>query len=262
MRRSGATAEQGLARRIGRPTRARRRENSSSLTEQVYQLLRAEILSCVLEPGQDISEAELAARFQVSKTPVREALATLRADGFVRAFPRRGYQIAPITLRDMNELFELRGVLEAGAAELACRRIGEDALAGLGILADVTYDRAERPSLKPFIRANREFHVAIARAAGNARLYQQLVKTMDELERFFYLGARLRDVSGETTSDHHKIVAALRSREGERARAAMIQHNEVTRRGLAQLIASSQELDQVGPWPLKYEVNVDASGLT
>jgi DNA-binding GntR family transcriptional regulator len=208
------------------------------LTEQVYQLLRTEILSCALQPGQDISEPELAARLRVSKTPVREALATLRADGLVRAFPRRGYQIAPITLRDMNELFQLRGALEATAVEIACQRIGEDALAHLGVLADVTYDRAERPSLKPFIRANREFHAAIAHAAGNQRLYQQLVKTMDELERFFYLGACLRDVSAQTRNDHHKIVAALRAREAENARAAILEHNEVTRRGLAQQIAS------------------------
>jgi len=230
--------------RVEGSARPRRREAAPSLTEQVYQVLRSEILSCALEPGQDLSESELAARFRVSKTPVREALATLRADGFVRAFPRRGYQIAPITLRDMNELFELRSVLEAGAAELACRRIDDAGLAELAALADVTYDRTQGPSLKRFIRANRDFHAAIVHATGNDRLHQQLLRTMEELERFFYLGARLRDVGAETLQDHHRILDALRARDGEAARAAMVAHNDITRRGLVRQIASSQELDR------------------
>ena len=66
-----------------------------------------------------------------------------------------------------------------------------------------------------------------------------------ELERFFYLGARLRDVSGETRSDHHQIVDAFRSRDPEAARAIMIRHNEVTREGLVQQITSSKRIGQI-----------------
>lgn len=221
------------------------RSGAASLTERVYGLLRSEILTCALEPGRELSEAELAARFDVSKTPVREALATLRSEGFVRTFPRRGYQVAPITFGDMNELFELRTILEAGAAELASARITDKDLDGLATLADVVYDRAEQPSLNRFIGANRDFHTAIGRASGNPRLMNQLVRTIDELERFFYLGARLRDVSGETRSDHHQIVDVLRRRDGPAARAIMIKHNEVTRQGLIQQIASSTRMGQI-----------------
>ncbi|MBE9604538.1 GntR family transcriptional regulator [Acetobacteraceae bacterium H6797] len=224
------------------PPRAssRRPARPSSLTERVYALLRAEILTCELEPGRELSEAELAERFQVSKTPVREALATLRSEGFVRTFPRRGYQVVPITFGDMNQLFELRTILEAGAAELACARITEAELAQLNTLADVVYDRQEQPSLKRFIKANRDFHVAIARASGNERLYLQLERIIDELERFFYLGARLRDVNDETKDDHHRIVEILRSRDPEAARAIIARHNELTRQGLVQQFASAR----------------------
>ena len=228
-----------------KPSPVASKRTGSSLTERVYRLLRSEILTCALEPGRELSEAELAARFNVSKTPVREALATLRSEGLVRTFPRRGYQVAPITFGDMNELFELRTILEAGAAELACDRITEDELANLNALADVVYDRAEQPSLQRFIEANRDFHTAIGRASGNDRLQGQLVKTIDELERFFYLGARLRDVSGETKSDHHQIVEVLRQRNAQSARATMIRHNEVTRQGLIQQIASSARMGQL-----------------
>lgn len=223
----------------------RRRKKAASLTQQVYGLLRTEILTCVLDPGQDISESELADRFEVSKTPVREALATLRTEGLVRTFPRRGYQVAPITFGDLNELFTLRTMLEAGAAELACQRITDAEIQSLQKLADVVYDRAEQPSLKRFIQANREFHLAIGKASGNERLHQVLAKQIDEMERFFYLGARLRDVSGETKDDHQAIVETLRRRDPVAARDIMIRHNEATRDGLFRVLANSKTLANI-----------------
>ena len=222
--------------RVARPPK----RTTSSLTEQVYDRLRSEILTCALPPGQDMSEAELAARFAVSKTPVREALATLRQEGFVRTFPRRGYQVVPITLGDMNELFDTRMILEAGAAELACVRITEAALTRLEHLADIVYDRAEQPSLKRFIQANREFHTAVAQATANERLCHLVARQMDELERFFYLGARLRDVNAEVRGEHHRIVDVLRARDPAAARQIMIEHNEQTRRGLREAIAEAR----------------------
>ena len=216
-----------------------------SLTERVYALLRAEILTCELEPGRELSEAELASRFEVSKTPVREALATLRSEGLVRTFPRRGYQVVPVTFGDINELFELRTILEVGAAELACTHITSPLIEQLGRLAQVVYDRSEKPSLRRFVQANRDFHLASARASGNERIYQQLFRTLDELERFFYLGARLRDVSNETRDDHQDIVDTLTARDKDAARVIMIRHNELTRQGLIQQIATSKSFSRL-----------------
>lgn len=226
-------------------TAPRKKKKSASLTQRVYAMLRTEILTCVIEPGTEVSEAELAERFDVSKTPVREALATLRSDGLVRTFPRRGYQVVPVTFGDMNELFDLRTILEAGAAELACQRITDAEIDNLHRLADVVYDRAEQPSLKRFVQANRDFHAAIVKASGNERLLQLLTRQIDELERFFYLGARLRDVSSETQSDHHDIVETLRKRDPAAARQIMIRHNEVTRQGLFQALSSSRSLSTI-----------------
>lgn len=221
---------------------ARKKKKATSLTESVYAMLRKEILTCALAPGTEISEAELADRFKMSKTPVREALANLRAEGLVRSFPRRGYQIVPVTFGDMNELFDLRTILEAGAAELACKRITEPEIDNLRKLADIAYDQSEPPSLENFIKANRDFHFAIARASGNERLFQLLAKQIDELERFFYLGARLRDVSTETQADHRQIVEVLSKRDPEAARDIMIRHNDITRQGLFEALTRSQGL--------------------
>lgn len=221
-----------------------RGQKGSSLTEKVYNLLRDEIVTCELEPGRELSESELAERFEVSKTPVREALAALRSDGFVHTFPRRGYQVAPITFGDMNELFELRTLLEAGAAELACQRISAADLEQLKQMADTVYNRAEPPSLRNFIQTNSAFHLAIARSAGNVRLYKQLARVLNELERFFYLGARMRDVSDETRNDHHEIANVLATRNSHDARAIMIRHNEITHQGLLRGLTTSKGLSQ------------------
>ncbi|BCP52378.1 GntR family transcriptional regulator [Kaistia sp. 32K] len=225
--------------------RAPKKADKASLTDKVYNLLRAEILTCALEPGRELSEAELALRFDVSKTPVREALATLRSEGFVRTFPRRGYQVVPITFGDLNKLFDLRKILEAGAAELACARITDAELDHLQKLADVVYERGEQPSLQRFIKANRDFHSAIAKASGNERLQLMITRQIDELERFFYLGARLRDVNNETISDHQAIVEVLRSRDPVAAREIMIKHNEITREGLFRALTSSPGFAQI-----------------
>jgi DNA-binding GntR family transcriptional regulator len=217
----------------------------ASLTERVYETLRTEILSCTLRPGQELNEAELAERFNISKTPAREALATLRQEGLIRAFPRRGYQVTPITFADMDELFDVRTILEAGAAELACTRLSEDRIEHLNSLAEAAYSDGEQGSLTAFIQSNREFHLAIARATGNGRLAELLMHQIDALERFFYLGARLRDVNRETSISHHEIVETLARRDPAAAREIMIRHNEQTRQGLFQALTTGRGYDLI-----------------
>ncbi|MDA0339975.1 MAG: GntR family transcriptional regulator, partial [Proteobacteria bacterium] len=212
-----------------------------SLAGSIYARLRSEILRCSIAPGTDLSEAELAARFDVSKTPVREALGALRQDGLVMAFPRRGYQVTPITFGDMNELFDLRTLLEAGAAEMACERISPREIDTLQKMATADYDVSQEVSLDHFIIVNREFHLAIARTAGNQRLFNLLERQMMELERFFYIGAQSRDVNRETAVEHSEIVAALATRDADRARKLMIKHNSATREGLVRVLSSSRK---------------------
>ncbi|CDZ61742.1 GntR family transcriptional regulator [Neorhizobium galegae] len=217
----------------------------ASLTEQVYDALRTQILTCVIRPGQELNEAEVAERFDISKTPAREALAALRQEGLVRSFPRRGYQVTPITFADMDELFDVRTILEAGAAELACTKLTPEQIDRLNSLADATYNQGEELSLATFIRSNREFHLAIAEATGNGRLVQLLTHQIDALERFFYLGAQLRDVNNETSVSHHQIVETLARRDQTAAREIMIRHNEQTRQGLFQALATGRGYDLI-----------------
>lgn len=217
-------------------------KRSKSLTEQAYAILRERVIICDLAPGMDVSEPELAEQLQMSKTPVREALARLCVEGFMEAFPRRGYRVTPVTVKDMNHLFAVRGMLEGMAAALAAQNMTAAEIDALEAIADASYVVGEYQSARSFVSANEQFHSAIAKGSRNPRLEQLVVRHLEECARLFFMGTRVRDINPETSSDHHTIVALLRARDSEGAKLAMTAHNENTRKGLlAALVSDTHE---------------------
>lgn len=221
-------------------TTAAATRNGKSLTEQAYATLRGQIITCQMQPGLEISELELSERFSMSKTPVREALMRLCLEGLVESFPRRGYRVAPVTIKAINDLFHVRAVLEGDAAALACRNLKEPDFSHLKQLADASYKLDENKSREDFVHANHEFHLYISRASGNPRLHALVVTHLEEGQRFFHLGAQARDVNSETNREHHDLLSVLREANPQRARQVMSEHIESTRNGLLQsLVAAS-----------------------
>lgn len=204
----------------------------ASLTEQAYLTLRRQVITCELPPGAEVGEQDLAARLKMSKTPVREALGRLIQEGLVEAFPRRGYRVTPVTVKDVNDLFTVRSALEALAVELAVERMTEADLVQLEKLAGIAYVPGEEPTVEAFVTANNHFHRAIAVASGVPRLVTLLSQQLEESTRLFHLGANARDVNPETSTDHKRILEALRARDAASARKAVQEHAEHTRKGL------------------------------
>ncbi|MDO1585347.1 GntR family transcriptional regulator [Rhizobium oryzicola] len=213
-------------------------KRGKSLTEQAYAILRDRVLTGDLRPGTEISEPELAEQLAMSKTPVREAMARLCVEGLMEAFPRRGYRVTPVTVKDMNDLFAVRGVLEGMAAALAAQNMTEDELDALDRLAGASYVVGENVSTKTFVSTNEEFHSAIAQGSRNPRLHALVMSHLEQCARLFYMGTRIRDINPETSQDHHNIVALLRQRDSEGARTAMMEHNENTRTGILTALIS------------------------
>ena len=216
-------------------------KRAKSLTEQAYAILRERLILGELAPGADVSEPELAEQLEMSKTPVREALARLCVEGFMEAIPRRGYRVTPVTVSDMNDLFAVRGMLEGTAASLAATNLTEQELDVLDQLANASYVMGEGVSTKTFVTSNEEFHSAIARGSRNPRLHGLVMSHLEECARLFYMGTRVRDINPETANDHHRIVAVLRERDSEKARQAMVEHNENTRQGLLNALISNAQ---------------------
>jgi DNA-binding GntR family transcriptional regulator len=148
-----------------------------------YERLRDAIVRLELAPGAAVSEAQLVGGFGFSKAAVRAGLARLRADGLVVAEPRRGHVIAPVTMRDVLEIYDLRLLLEPPGTQAAAGRIERDELARLRTLAEPAVDFDQAESLRRFLSANRTIHLAIAEAAGNRRTARILERLLDDSER-------------------------------------------------------------------------------
>src|ERR671926_1601027 len=113
------------------------------LTERAYEQLRRDIISCSIRPGTEISEAQLCSQYNLGKAAVRVALTRLSHDGLVRAIPRRGYMVSPITLQDIHDVFELRLMLEPAAARMAAGKVSTQKLKMYDDVCRAGYDPAD-----------------------------------------------------------------------------------------------------------------------
>jgi DNA-binding GntR family transcriptional regulator len=205
-------------------------KNGQSLTDQVYDLLKEEILRVERSPGDMLAEADLAARYGVSKTPVREALRLLARDGWVVVLPRKGYLIRPLKLEDVREIFSVRRMLEPNAAAQAAGIARADDIARLEAL--VHEQAAAEDDLDRALTAARQFHIAVAAMTGNSRLSDILVGLLDEVRRLHFLLPNVEShiTSREELRAHRDLVDAFASGDSDRAAEIMLLHiNEVVR---------------------------------
>lgn len=183
------------------------------LREAVYEQLRADILSCRMPPGAEIREAELAARFQVSKSPVRDALMRLERESLVVTLPRQGYRVASISLTDVQDMFHLRAALERACMERIVRQASDEQLATLETYRTYKADDWEGG----FVAYNRSFHRKLAELAANARMRDQLGDLIDQMERAVLMSLSNVNVkkgnSKSIVDEHCRIIDALQGRQ-------------------------------------------------
>ena len=138
--------------------------------DEVVSRLRHVLTEGEIPPGARIPERELCASFAISRTPLREALKVLAAEGLVVLLPHRGSRAAKLTQKDVKELFEVCEALEAAAGELACPRISDEQLREIADLQANMVEHYRAQDLLSYYRCNRLIHEAIVRAADNAVL--------------------------------------------------------------------------------------------
>ncbi|MCI3206201.1 MULTISPECIES: GntR family transcriptional regulator [Pandoraea] len=195
--------------------------------DDAYERIRHDVLTCEIMPGAVVSEAELMRRYGIARTSCRVALVRLVHEGFARAIPRQGYRISPVTLADVEEIFTLRAQLEPMAARLACGNVDTELLARLDEACEAPF--AHKPidhQIEWFLHTNRKFHLTIAAASGNARLYRTLAGLMDDMARLVSLGFGVQGVRPRIEHDHESIIGALVTGNAPRAEALARQHIE------------------------------------
>lgn len=206
-------------------------------SHRVRDTLEHEILSGRFAPGDRLDEARMAERFAVSRTPVREALQGLCATGLVELRPRRGAFVREVGARDLIELFETMGEMEASCARFSALRLGRSEARAL----QTALERCEE-ALPPhdavgsdeaahdaYYYENEQFHAAIYAAAGNRFLEDQTIALRNRLKPFRRLQLRARGRLRQSQDEHRGIAAALL--EGAQDRAAELARAHVVVQG-------------------------------
>jgi len=214
------------------PTRA------GAVAERVRELIR----SGELAPGTPLRQDQIAARFGVSSTPVREAFLALEREGLVRRHPHRGVVVFMPSVEELNELYEMRAVLEPLATEIAAKKLSDDDLATLERI--VTEMRTARP--KRFVELNDELHTRIYDAADRPRLRELIDGLREPAANYISMNLDLYDrrYRDEVQAEHEAVVEALRSRAAKRAARVMREHLEHSGEHIVSLIEESQTAER------------------
>ncbi len=195
----------------------------STLREAIADSLREAILQGVLKSGEKISEPELAAKFGISRTPIREAFRQLDSEGFLKVIPRKGARVAPLTEKDVREFYEVKSVLEGYSARLACPRLTTKEIERMEHLNHQMVRADGDKDYKQVFRWHNEFHNVFLRACGNDHLVQLIQVLLSKFQRFRLLLA-LAGKSMRSVEQHQNIVEAFRKKDALLAEKLVIEN--------------------------------------
>ena len=190
----------------------------------VYLRLKALIMGFELYPGSRVTETELAARFGVSRTPVREALQRLQFEGYLTVRPKQGCFIREIDIEAIDQHYQVRIALEMCAVELACTHMPERALKELARQWDPAYQPSEEPDVEAMSERDESFHLALAEGSGNlvlADYLQRVNQSIHIIRRLDFTNEMRIDL---TYQEHHAICQHLIRRDVVAAQQALAQH--------------------------------------
>ncbi len=213
--------------------------STPALYEQVAERLRTRIYAHDLAPGAWIDEQSLADEFGISRTPMREALKVLAAEGLVVLKPRRGCYVAEMSERDLDEIFPVLALLEGRVAEEAARRLTSAEFSRLAQIHAELERHAAANDADRFFEANQAFHNALQKLAGNRWLSQLIDDTRKFLKLTRRDSLRLDGRIHQSLAEHREIIAALERRDA--AAAALSMHNHILsgRAALSRLLTQS-----------------------
>ncbi len=206
-----------------------------ALYEQVAERLRARIFAHELPPGAWIDEQALALEYGISRTPLREALKVLAAEGLVVLKPRRGCYVTELSEQDIDEVFPVMAVLEGKVAELSARRVTSADFARLAAIHEELEKHAATNNADRFFEANQRFHDALQTIAGNRYLAQLINDARKVIKLTRRDSLRLEGRLRQSLAEHCGILDALRDHDPEAARQRMHDHLISGRAALARL---------------------------
>ena len=198
---------------------------SVPVRERAYEHLKASILSGRFNPGERLAEEHLAKELGISRTPIREALHKLESEGLIKPLASRGFVASQDSKDDIEELFEIRAVLEGYALRLICGRITDTVLAQLEETVEKAEEALRRHGLDEIFQWNTRFHDTLHDLiTDKRRLYHQMVTMRQYVLRYRKNTLQYPDGGARTVDGHRKILLALRLRDPDLCERVMREH--------------------------------------
>lgn len=207
-------------------TTASRKLNTSNFQERAADGLRQMITSGEFEPGQPLSEVSLAETFGISRTPIREALKQLQIEGLIEIRPRVGTFVAVPSRREISELFEMKQLLEGGAARLMAVRGAIPELSAMRVNVRAADDAVERGDVERYSELVHEFHEILVAGADNGKLASHYRLLMNQLAypRLVKTSLAQPGRTIESEREHHWVLELIEAKDGVGAETVMRRH--------------------------------------
>jgi DNA-binding GntR family transcriptional regulator len=222
--------------------RAARQQEPQSLHGEILARLRDYIVEGHIPDGGRVPERQLCEMLGISRTPLREALKVLAAEGLIDLLPNRGARVRPLNVGELREIFDVMGGLEALAGRLACENVTDDEIAEIEQIHYDMYGHYLHRDLHSYFRCNQLIHQRIVEIASNRTLSAAYFSFANRLRRVRYLANldQERDRWSEAMREHEAILDALRRRAGRELGDILFDHLRNKRRAALEFLATPE----------------------
>ncbi len=215
-------------------------ERHQTLREKILETIREAILKGNLKPGEKVAEPELAERFGISRTPIREAFRQLESEGYLTVIPRKGAVVTALSERDVQEFYAVKSILEGYAAELAAKNLTDKELEKLEAINEKLKQLAKESDVKAFYRVHNEFHETFLKAADNSKLYELIQQLGMKFSRLRLASLSVSGRMAISVAEHDKLLDAFRRHDGKAAEDLVKKTATIGGKVLLESLAHSQ----------------------
>lgn len=188
-------------------------EKHLTLREKILENIRDAIIAGSLKAGSRVSEPELAERYGISRTPIREAFRQLESEGYLSVIPRRGAVVREFNQKDVEEFYAIKSILEGYAARRACEKLTEKELDRLQAINNRLSELASTNDIKTFFRVHSDFHDLFIKAADNDKLRDLITSLVTRFQRLRLMSLSMPNRMKISVQEHEKILEAFRKKD-------------------------------------------------
>lgn len=201
-------------------------EKHLTLREKILENIRDAIVSGRLKAGTRVSEPELAERYGISRTPIREAFRQLESEGYITVIPRRGAVVSEFGPKDVEEFYAIKSIMEGYAARRACENMSEKNLERLQTINNKLAELARIGDIKHFFKVHSDFHELFIKAADNEKLHELIAGLVTKFQRLRFTSLSLPGRMEISVQEHEKIIEAFRKKDADLAERLVRQNAE------------------------------------